>query len=149
MLQARFKNLYSLSDSVGEILALFFAVFKPIWHPETSGTSHLAIGRASAVQSPYTALKEQCRKAMHGDQEVLEELNLVDINVTTPRKLHLDFATLQREFTAAQTTAAAAKRCSMFVLENECIKTMSYILAIAQARQFKVMKEVDAQCCLC
>ena len=81
-------------------------------------------------------------KAMHGDQEVLQELDLVDINVSTPSKLHLYFATLQREFTAAQTTAAAAaKRCSMFVLENECIKTMSYILAIAQARQFKIMKE--------
>ena len=95
-------------------------------------------------------------KAMHGDQEVLQELDLVDINVSTPSKLHLDFATLQREFTAAQTTAAAAaaKRCSMFVLENECIKTMSYILAIAQARQFKIMKEEthktkQNECCLC
>jgi len=128
-----------------KFLLCFSLFFKPIWHPETSDTSHLAIRRASAMQSSYTALKEQCRRAMHGDQEVLEELNLVDINVATPRKLHLDFATLQREFTAAQTTAAAAKRCSMFVLENEYIKTMSYILAIAQARQFKIMKEVDAQ----
>lgn len=102
----------------------------------------LKLRTSATALSPYTQLKEQYRRAMNGNEEAFQDLDLVDINVSSP-KTHLDIATLQREYTAAETTAAAATRCSMFVLENECIKMMAYIFAIAQVRKFKIMKVAD------
>ena len=93
--------------------------------------------------APYEELMNTCRKAMHGDEEALQDLHMDDIRASVPKTLHLDKATLQREFTATETMAVATRKCGVDVLESQCVKTMGYILAITQAKMFTLESQTD------
>ena len=95
--------------------------------------------------SNYESLMKICQRAMNGEEEAVQELGLTDVKVNLPKAVHLDKDTLQREYTQTATIAAAARRCSMNVLEGQCISTLSYILVLAKTREYKINKEVDPQ----
>ena len=63
---------------------------------------------------------------MQGDEEALQELHMYDIRASIPKTLHLDKATLQREFTATETMAVAARKCGMLA-RNYLVLSHSYL----------------------
>ena len=104
---------------------------------------NFAIEFVSWTMDSKSVMKELCRKAMNGDEGALSQLRLHKVDVKVPPSVHLDFASLQREYLAGLAKAAAATKLGLASLELQAIDTVKYIAAIAKAKGFKLDHRLD------
>jgi len=90
-------------------------------------------------------LMELCRRAMGGNPEAQDELDLQSVSVEMPTRANLSNTHLQHKFTVALTLATAARKLKRTLLESQCLQTIQFISSIAASRKLQLDDEVDGQ----
>ena len=88
-------------------------------------------------------LMEQCRRAMHNVGDAVSQLGLDSMSIEPPTKAYCSISVLQNEYLASLTTAEAARKLGMGILEKQCMTAMEYISAISTARNFRLTHAVE------
>ena len=87
-------------------------------------------------------IQEACRKVLQGDQEALERLWLDNYKYPKPKAQSTATSTLQLQYNCTLCTAVAARELNLHFLEKQCVLTLEYIQAIAEAKHVTLQNSV-------
>ena len=90
-------------------------------------------------------LMELCRRAMNGNVDAQDELDLQSVSVEMPRRPNLGAISLQHSFTTALTLATAARKLKRTLLESQCMQTIQYLYVVAASKNLQLDDEIDGQ----